>query len=121
MSLCIYDLTDLTDRGLEGIKCLCKDMRVWKETEVQLAHIPFQTTVQTQREKNLAVLQLWHEVDLSGFSGVEGSLPFTRDSNIVDKLVMTARTQLPPGEFSFFPFESAGASGPRHLQLQRSK
>lgn len=116
ISMCIRDFTNCTGRGLEGIKCLCKEMRVWTETELQLAHIPFQTTVQTQREQNLAVLQLWHEVDLSGFASVEGSLPFTRDSNIVDKLVMTARTQLPPGEFTFFPFELAGAaSGPPAL------
>ena len=102
-------------RGLEGMTSLCKEMRVWKEAEVQLAHIPFQTKVQTQREKNLAVLQRWHDIDLPNFAGVEGSLPFVRDSSIVDKLVMTARTQLPPREFTFFPFAPAGAVlSPQH-------
>lgn len=100
---------------------LCKIMRVWKETGLQLAHIPFQTKTQTQREKNLAVLQLWHDIDLLNFTGVEGSLPFLRDSSIMNKLAMTARTELPPGEFTFFPFEPASSeSGPHFLHLTSS-
>jgi hypothetical protein len=92
--------------GLEGMVELCKELQVWKETEVLLTKVKPATTV-SRRERNLFVLRSCSTFHLVDFHSVRGATAFMHDSSIMDDLELKMMSELPTGDYVFFPFEPA--------------
>lgn len=92
--------------GLDGLVELCKELLVWRESEVRITKVRAATSL-TKRERNLFVLQSCCSFDLVGFQSVRGATAFMHDSSIMDHLELKLMSELPRGDYVFFPFQPA--------------
>ena len=85
--------------GLKGLRRLCVELGVSTEDQ-KLSKVRLAPAL-TLRERNVKVCD---SLRLTGWVPVDGSSPFTRTLHIMDKLELSIKGELPPGDQLFFPF-----------------
>lgn len=92
-------------KGLNGLKRLCKELKVWKEADFRAGAITL-GPVLSQKDRNLQLLRVFsRECNLAAWEPVEGAVPFMH-SEIVEEYNLVVENELPRGLHTFFPFES---------------
>ena len=86
---------------MNGLKALCKRLKVWQEPEVDLRGISVRSNLPINT-KNKQLLEVHPE--FASCVRMSGTTPFFDNATVVDNLELLVLNELPPGDIVFFPF-----------------